>query len=69
MGASVGMQGGDLIGAIAALMGGAVELAMLRAMFAVVGERPEESVLGAVVGLLFGRTFGLVSVQAPVVLG
>jgi hypothetical protein len=68
MGASVGLQGGGIIGAFAGMMAGAVELAMLGAIFAVVGGRPDESVLGAVAGLLLGLAFGLMNVQAPVVL-
>jgi len=64
----MGMQGGGIIGAIAGMLAGMVELAMLGAIFAVVGGRPGESVLGALGGLLVGLAFGVMSVQAPVVL-
>jgi xanthosine utilization system XapX-like protein len=62
------MQGGGIIGAIAGMLAGIVELAMLGAIFAVVGGRPGESVLGAVAGLLAGLAFALVRVPAPVVM-
>jgi hypothetical protein len=68
MGASVGMESGGFIGAIAGMLAGIVELAMLGAIFAVVGGRPEETVLGAVGGLLAGLVFSVMRVQAPVVL-
>jgi hypothetical protein len=68
MGASVGMQGGGPVGAVAGMMAGMVELATLGVLFAVVGGTPQETVLGAVGGLLAGLGFGVMRFQAPVVL-
>jgi hypothetical protein len=62
------MQGGAIPGAIAAMMAGMVELAILGALFAAIGGRPGESVLGAAVGLLGGLAAGAMGVKAPAVL-
>ncbi len=68
MGASLGMSGGGLSGAIAGMIAGMFELAALGTVFALLGGRPEETVLGAGVGLLAGLAFGVMRVQAPLVL-
>src|SRR5262245_54960424 len=59
MGASLGMEAGGVIGAIATMIAGAAELAVLGAIFALIGGRPRESILGAVGGLLVGLAAGV----------
>jgi len=46
MGASVGMDSGGIIGGIAGMVAGMVELATLGVIFALIGGRPGETILG-----------------------
>jgi hypothetical protein len=68
MGASLGLEGGGIIGAISTMIAGTAELAVLGAIFALIGGTPRESILGAVVGLPIGLTVGLVGEQRSVAL-
>jgi hypothetical protein len=68
MGASVGMERGGTIGAIAGVAVGVSELATFGVPFALIGGRPQETILGAVGGLLGGLAVGMMGAHAPVVL-
>ena len=68
MGASVGMECGGFTGAIVLMMACLVEFATLGAIFALIGGRPKETILGSVGGLLGGLAVGVIGGQAPVVL-
>jgi hypothetical protein len=66
MGASIGLERGGIIWIIATMIAGMVELAVLGVIFALIGGRPEESIVGAVGGLLAGLTVGMAGGSAPV---
>jgi hypothetical protein len=68
VGASLGLGGGGIIGAIATMIAGTAELAVLGAIFALIGGTPRESIIGAVGGLLIGLTVGMVGGQGSVAL-
>jgi hypothetical protein len=68
MGASVGMHGGGFVGAAAGMLAGCVELGILGVIFTLIGGRPDETIVGAVGGLLLGLAIGVRDGQAPVVL-
>src|SRR5262249_21125822 len=57
---------GGIIWITATMIAGMVELAVLGVIFALIGGRPQESIVGAVGGLLAGLTAGTVSGTAPV---
>jgi hypothetical protein len=65
MGASVGLESGGLVGGVAAMLAGALELAGLGVIFALLGGTPRESLLGAVLGLAAGLAAGLAGAGAP----
>jgi hypothetical protein len=64
MGASVGWESGGVIGTIACLIAGMIELAALGAVLGLIGGRPGESLLGGGCGLTVGAVAGLAGVQA-----
>jgi hypothetical protein len=66
MGVSLGMSGGGLIGAIAGMVTGIVELAALGVVFALLGGRPQETILGAAGGLLGSLAVGMMGGPAPI---
>jgi hypothetical protein len=68
MGASFGIEGGGILGAITGMLVGISELAPIGAIFARIGGRPHETILGSVGGLLGGLAVGMMGGQAPVVL-
>jgi hypothetical protein len=68
MGAGVGMKCGGFSGAIVLMTACVFEFATLGAIFALIGGRPNETILGAVGGLLGGLTVGMMGGQASVVL-
>ena len=69
VGANVGMECGGFIGAIAVVVvAGMVEFATLGAIFALIGGRPKETILGALGGLIGGLAVGMMGGQASVVL-
>jgi hypothetical protein len=66
LGASMGLERGEIISIIATMFAGMIEFAVLGVIFAVMGGRPEESIVGAVGGLLVGLTVAMVGGTAPV---
>jgi hypothetical protein len=66
-GASVGLQGGGMIGAIAGMIAGMVEFATLGIIFVFIGGRPDETMLGAMAGLVVGLSIGVLGGPAPIV--
>jgi hypothetical protein len=68
MGASLAYEVGGFIGAVAGMLVGISELANFGVIFALIGGRPQETISGAVGGLLGGLVVGIGGGQAPVIL-
>ncbi len=67
MGFSLGMTSGGLIGAVATMVAGMVEMVILGTLFALIGGRPGESLLGSGCGLVIGTGAGLMGRHANAV--
>jgi hypothetical protein len=63
MGASLGIDNGSVVGAVACMIAGMIEMASMGAVFGLIGGKPQECVVGAVSGLIVGLVTGLVAGQ------
>jgi hypothetical protein len=68
VGARVGMAGRGAFGALAGALVGVSELPTVGVIFALLGGKPHETILGSIGGFLGGLTVGMIGGQAPVVL-
>jgi hypothetical protein len=68
MGAGLGIESGSVVGTIACLIAGLIEMAALGAIFSLIGGRPGESLLGGGCGMAVGAVAELAGGQSSVVL-
>jgi hypothetical protein len=68
VGASLGKEAGGFFGAVLGMFLGISELTTLGVVFALIGGRPQETILGAIGGLLGSLAVGMMEGPVPIVL-